>query len=89
MALAGCDYIGVQSSTKIEAHKEAEARAIGGACRQAGRALEDCYTFNPRSPKAAIFAGWRDMNDYMTQNNLTEVKPEVAPIIPNGRTRNP
>lgn len=84
---SGCDYIGLQPVSRLEAKKEAEGRAIGGACRQAGRALEDCYTFNPQMPKASIFLGWRDMNDYMTQNNLSIVRPEVAPVIPNGRAR--
>jgi hypothetical protein len=86
-SLAGCDYVGLQPVSKLEARKEAEGKAIGGACRQAGRALEDCYTFNPNMPKAAIFLGWRDMNDYMMQNNLTVIRPEVAPVLPNGRAR--
>ncbi|WP_296466019.1 hypothetical protein [Pigmentiphaga sp.] len=87
LALAGCDYLGLQPVSQIEARKEAEGRAIGGACRQAGRALEDCYTFNPHMSKAAIFNGWREMNDYMLQNKLTEVRPEVAPVLPAGRAR--
>jgi hypothetical protein len=87
LGLGGCDYVGLQPVSKLEAKKEAEGRAIGGACRQAGRALEDCYTFNPQMPKAAIFLGWRDMNDYMMQNNLGVIKPEVAPVLPNGRAR--
>ena len=87
LGLGGCDYVGLQPVSKLEAKKEAEGRAIGGACRQAGRALEDCYTFNPQMPKAAIFLGWRDMNDYMMQNNLSVIRPEVAPILPTGRAR--
>lgn len=85
--LAGCDYVGLQPVSQIEARKEAEGRAIGGACRQAGRALEDCYTFNPQVPKAAVFVGWRDMNDYMMQNNLSVIRPEVEPVLPNGRAK--
>ncbi|MDX3904256.1 MAG: hypothetical protein QHC78_01010 [Pigmentiphaga sp.] len=84
---AGCDYLGFQPVSQIEARKESEGRAIGSACRQAGRALEDCYTFNPHMSKAAIFNGWKEMNDYMLQNNLTEVRPEVAPVLPAGRAR--
>lgn len=87
VAAAGCDYLGLQPVSQIEARKEAEGRATGGACRQAGRALEDCYTFNPHMSKAAIFSGWREMNDYMLQNNLSEVRPEVAPVLPAGRAR--
>lgn len=87
VALSGCDYVGLQPVSKLEARKEAEGKAIGGACRQAGRALEDCYTFNPNMPKASIFLGWREMNDYMMQNNLTVIRPEVAPLMPTGRAR--
>lgn len=87
LAAAGCDYLGLQPLSQIEARKESEGRAIGGACRQAGRALEDCYTFNPHMSKAAIFNGWREMNDYMLQNRLTEIRPEVAPVLPAGRAR--
>ncbi|OVZ58819.1 hypothetical protein CDO44_14055 [Pigmentiphaga sp. NML080357] len=87
LAAAGCDYLGLQPISQIEARKESEGRAIGSACRQAGRALEDCYTFNPHMSKAAIFNGWKEMNDYMLQNNLTEVRPEVAPVLPAGRAR--
>lgn len=87
MTLGGCDYLGLQPVSKLEARKEAEGRAIGGACRQAGRALEDCYTFNPQMPKAAIFLGWREMNDYMMQNNLSVIRPEVAPVLPTGRAK--
>jgi hypothetical protein len=55
--------------------KEGDARATGSACRQAGRALEDCYKLNPESDRASVFAGWRDMNDYMRENKMEEVKP--------------
>ncbi|MPS51217.1 hypothetical protein E2I20_06040 [Alcaligenaceae bacterium SAGV3] len=87
LAAAGCDYLGLQPISQIEARKDSEGRAIGSACRQAGRALEDCYTFNPHMSKAAIFTGWKEMNDYMLQNSLTEVRPEVAPMLPAGRAR--
>ncbi|GAA4342996.1 hypothetical protein GCM10023144_45520 [Pigmentiphaga soli] len=85
--LSGCDYVGLQSVAQIEARKEAEGKAIGGACRQAGRALEDCFAFNPQVSKASIFSGWREMNDYMTQNNLGVVHPEVVPALPASRAR--
>ena len=51
--------------------------AIGSACRQAGRAIEDCFTMNGDAPKASVFAGWKEMNDYMVANKLEAVKPEV------------
>ena len=75
---AGCDMLGIESPEKIAAARDAEGRAVGGACRHAGRAIEDCYTINRRADKAAVFAGWRDMNDYMRENKMEAVTPELA-----------
>ena len=76
--LSGCDMLGIESASQIAARKEAEGRAIGGACRHAGRAIEECYSMNRRADKAAIFAGWREMNDYMIENRMDEVAPRPA-----------
>jgi len=76
--LAGCDMLGIESPEKVAAARDAEGRAIGGACRHAGRAIEDCYALNRRADKAAIFAGWRDMNDYMRENKIEPVPPQLA-----------
>jgi len=76
--LAGCEQLGIDSPEKAAATREAEGKAIGGACRHAGRAIEDCYTLNKKADKAAVFAGWRDMNDYMRENKIDA----VAPVIP-------
>jgi hypothetical protein len=73
-ALAGCDQIAVLDGSKA---READGVAIGSACRQAGRAIEDCFNMNPEAPKASVFAGWKEMNDYMVANKLEAVKPEV------------
>lgn len=62
--------------------KEGDARATGSACRHAGRALEDCYKLNPESGRASVFAGWRDMNDYMRENKMEEVKPTIVNTAP-------
>jgi hypothetical protein len=51
----------------------------GDACRHAGRAIEDCYTLNKRVDKAAVFAGWREMNDYMRENKIDTVVPQATP----------
>ena len=51
---------------------------IGGACRHAGRAIEDCYAIYKKSDRAAVFAGWRDMNDYMRENKIEPVAPQLA-----------
>ena len=73
--LSGCDMLGIETADKVAARQEAEGKAIGGACRHSGRALEDCYEMNRRAPKAAIYAGWRDMDAYMRENNIAVVKP--------------
>ena len=76
--LAGCDMLGIESASDMAARKEAEGKAIGGACRHAGRAIEDCYTLNKRADKAAVFAGWREMNDYMLENKIEPITPQIA-----------
>jgi hypothetical protein len=78
LPLAGCDQLGIETPAKIEAAREAEGRAVGGACRHSGRALEDCYILNPKAHKASVYAGWRDMDAYMRENNI-EVVPSVVP----------
>ena len=55
-ALTGCDWLGLESASATAARREAEGKAIGGACRHAGRAIEDCYLLNKRADKAAVFA---------------------------------
>ena len=76
--LGGCDMLGIDTPEKTAAVKEADGKAIGGACRHAGRAIEDCYLLNKRADKAAIFAGWRDMNDYMRENKIETVTPVLV-----------
>ena len=78
VGLSGCDMLGIESASAIAARKEAEGRAIGGACRHAGRAIEDCYAMNRKADKPAVFAGWREMNDYMRENKIEAVSPQVA-----------
>lgn len=76
-ALGGCDQLGIESASAVAAKREAEGKAIGAACRHAGRAIEDCYTLNRRADKGAMFAGWRDMNDYMLENKIEVVAPAL------------
>jgi hypothetical protein len=76
--LAGCEWLGIEPASALAARKDAEARAVGAACRHAGRAIEDCYALNRRVDKGAMFAGWRDMNDYMRDNKIDEVAPLLA-----------
>jgi hypothetical protein len=77
LLVSGCD-LGGDSAEKLAAAKEAEGKAIGGACRHAGRAIEDCYALNKKADKAAVFAGWRDMNDYMRENKIEAVAPQLS-----------
>lgn len=79
LALAGCDLLGIETLSQIQARQAEEGRAIGSACRHAGRAIEDCYALNKKADKAAMFAGWREMNDYMTENKIDTVMPAIAP----------
>jgi hypothetical protein len=80
--LAGCDMLGgalgIESPEKVAAAREAEGKAIGGACRNAARAIEDCFALNRKADKAAVFAGWREMNDYMRENKIDPVTPQVV-----------
>ena len=80
--LAGCDLLGIESPEKVAASREADGKAIGGACRHAGRAIEDCYALNRKADRAAVFAGWREMNDYMRENKIEEVAPQLARARP-------
>ena len=76
--LGGCDLLGIDSPEKIAAARDADGRAVGGACRHAGRAIEDCYALNRKAERAAVFAGWREMNDYMRENKIEPVAPQLG-----------
>ena len=76
LLLGGCGLFGEESAESIAARKEAEGKAVGAACRHAGRAIEDCFALNKRAEKAAMFAGWREMNDYMRENKIEPVPPQ-------------
>lgn len=73
--LSACDIPGLGPDPRA-VQREAEAKAVGGACRHALRGLEDCFTLNPKAPKAAVFAGWKEMDAYMRENKL-EGTPSV------------
>lgn len=75
LALAACDQLGIETPAQVATRIEADGKAVGGACRHAGRALEDCYLLNRRASKAAVYAGWRDMDAYMRENGIAVVAP--------------
>lgn len=74
LPLVACDIPGMGPDPRI-AQREAEGKAVGGACRYAVRGIEECYQLNPKSPKTAIFEGWREMDQYMRENKLEGQPP--------------
>jgi hypothetical protein len=82
--LSACDrlveLLDIPDPAKEAASAEAEGQAIGSACRHSGRSLEDCYVLNSTAQKAAIFSGWKAMNDYMMEHNLKEVPSQLPPV---------
>ncbi len=84
MLIAGCDMLGIESPEKVAASRDADGKAIGSACRHAGRNIEDCFTLYKKADRAAIFAGWRDMNDYMREN---KIEPAPSPTAQGAKPR--
>jgi hypothetical protein len=84
MLLAGCEELGIESAATIAAKREAEGKAVGAGCRHAGRSIEQCFQLNRRADKAAVFAGWREMEDYMRENNIAAVPPPPEPTPAQG-----
>jgi len=80
LLLGGCDLLGGESAEVLAGRREAEGKAVGGACRHAARAIEDCFALNKRADKAAVFAGWREMNDYMRDNKVDAVVPQGVAV---------
>ena len=89
LLLAGCDKIPGLGPDPRVAQRDAEAKAIGGACRHALRGLEDCYTLNPKAPKAQVFAGWKDMDAYMRENNIQGSPSVLGKVDKPERTEKP
>ena len=82
--LTGCDAIqqklGIEDPEARATRNEAEGKAVGGACRQSGRAIEDCYSVYHWLPKSSIYEGWRDMDAYMRENRIETVEPQLPPV---------
>ena len=76
--LTACDMLGIESPEKVAAARDADGKAVGSACRHAGRAIEDCFAIYKKADRAAVFAGWRDMNDYMRENKIEPVAPQLT-----------
>lgn len=88
LSLTACDQVnqklGLEDPARKEARLEPEAKAVGSACRQSGRAIEDCYSIYSWLPKAGIYAGWREMDEYMRENKLETIEPQLPPPEPPG-----
>ncbi|MCU0840929.1 MAG: hypothetical protein MUC79_04300 [Thiobacillaceae bacterium] len=76
-ALTGCDQLSERAGFPDPTKQAAEGKAIGGACRHAGRGLEDCYALNPGASKSAVYEGWKEMNEYMAKNNMQAIPPQI------------
>lgn len=59
------------------AQREADAKAIGGACRFGLRSIEDCYTLNEKASKSAMFTGWKEMDVYMRENKVDGIPAKI------------
>lgn len=90
VGLTGCDQLGLETPAKTAERQIAEAKAIGGACRHALRAIEDCYILNAKADKSSMFAGWREMDEYMRENKLEGIEPVVPrPAVVGPKARAP
>lgn len=84
LLLAGCDIPGLGPDPRI-ALREADGKAIGGACRHALRGIEDCYQLNTKALKTAVFEGWREMDQYMRENKIEGQTPGIAKEEPSDK----
>ena len=75
LATTGCNWIGNVSGLNRDANK-----AIGAGCRQTGRSLEECYQRNTDADRAQVYAGWKEMNEYMAKNQLPTLTPPPPPV---------
>lgn len=78
LSLSACDMLGLGPDPRI-AQREAEAKAIGAACRYGLRNIEDCYTLNKGINKAFIYSGWLEMDAYMRENKIEGLRSEIQP----------
>jgi len=82
-ALSGCDMLGLETPGMAVQRQAQEAHAVGAACRHAVRSIEDCFTANPRMSRAAIFEGWREMDQHMRDNEIPGMPQQPVPAVAN------
>jgi len=78
LLLGGCDLIDQLMADPKAIQREADAKAIGSACRHGLRSIEDCYILNDKASKSAIFNGWKEMDQYMRENKIEGVESKVT-----------
>lgn len=79
LALTGCNIPGLTpEETGPRLMAEADGKATGSACRHALRGVEDCYALNPLASRAAVFAGWKEMDLYMRDNKIDGMVPTLS-----------
>lgn len=81
LLLAGCDLAALLADPRV-AQREAEGKAIGSACRYALRGIEDCYALNEKALKTAVFAGWKEMDQYMRENKIEGQASKIEKTVP-------
>jgi len=77
LLVAGCDVASIMGPDPRVAQRDADARAIGAACRYGLRGIEDCYKLNERAPKSAVFEGWKEMDRYMRENKIEGIAAKI------------
>ncbi|AOW13773.1 hypothetical protein LPB72_01920 [Hydrogenophaga crassostreae] len=87
LTLSGCDALGIETAPQIAAKKDAEAHAIGSACRHAIRSIEVCFQSNPKAVKAAMFNGWKEMDTYMRENEILGMPSQDPPAAADSTSR--
>ena len=75
LLVAGCDLAELLADPKV-AQRVADSKAIGSACRHGMRSIEDCYALNEKASKAAVFDGWKEMDQYMRDNKIDGIEPK-------------
>ena len=78
--LTGCDQITALLADPKAAQRVADSKAIGSACRYGMRSIEDCYILNEKASKAAMFDGWKEMDQYMRENKIEGIPPKEAKV---------
>ncbi|MFO1262654.1 MAG: hypothetical protein U1E84_04825 [Rhodoferax sp.] len=81
LCLTGCELVDQLMADPKAAQRIADSKAIGSGCRHGLRSIEDCYTLNPKASKAAIFDGWKEMDQYMRENKIEGIPAKAtAPV---------